>query len=93
MPAALVEMSALTNLGIDDLLDNILVLSEVEQFRANPKGECIGTVVESELDKYRGVTATLLVQNGTLNLEGGCRVVAGGWLEDRGPQDGRCDVA
>jgi translation initiation factor IF-2 len=62
----MVEMSALTNLGIEDLLDNILVLAEIEQFRANPKGECIGTVVEAELDKYRGVTATLLVQNGTL---------------------------
>jgi translation initiation factor IF-2 len=63
----MVEMSALTNLGIEDLLDNILVLSEIEQFRANPKGACIGTVVEAELDKYRGVTATLLVQNGTLH--------------------------
>jgi translation initiation factor IF-2 len=63
----MVEMSALTNLGIEDLLDNILVLAEIEQFRANPKGECIGTVVEAELDKYRGVTATLLVQNGTLH--------------------------
>ena len=62
----MVEMSALTNLGIEDLLDNILVLSEVEQYKANPRGECIGTVVEAELDKYRGVTATLLVQNGTL---------------------------
>jgi translation initiation factor IF-2 len=62
----MVEMSALTNLGIEDLLDNILVLSEIEQFKANPRGECIGTVVEAELDKYRGVTATLLVQNGTL---------------------------
>jgi translation initiation factor IF-2 len=62
----MVEMSALTNLGIEDLLDNILVLAEIEQFKANPRGECIGTVVEAELDRYRGVTATLLVQNGTL---------------------------
>ncbi len=62
----MVEMSALTNLGIEDLLDNILVLAEVESFKANPKGACIGTVVEAELDKYRGVTATLLVQNGTM---------------------------
>ena len=61
-----VEMSALTDLGIDDLLDNILVLAEVEQFKANPKGACIGTVIEAELDRLRGVTATLLVQNGTL---------------------------
>ena len=62
----MVELSALTNLGIDDLLDNILVLAEVEQYKANPKGDCVGTVIEGELDKQRGVTATLLVQNGTL---------------------------
>jgi translation initiation factor IF-2 len=63
----MVEMSALTDLGIDDLLDNILVLSEVEQYKADPKGDCVGTVIEAELDKFRGVTATLLVQNGTLH--------------------------
>ena len=74
----MVEMSALTNLGIDDLLDNILVLSEVEQYKANPKGECIGTVVESELDKLRGVTATLLVQNGTMR-RGDTLVVGKTW--------------
>ncbi|MBK8045780.1 MAG: translation initiation factor IF-2 [Anaerolineales bacterium] len=62
----MVEMSALTNLGVEDLLDNILVLAEVEQYKANPKGQAIGTVVEAELDKLRGVTATLLVQNGTM---------------------------
>ncbi len=63
----MVELSALSNLGVDDLLDNILVLSEVEQYKANPKGACVGTVIEGELDKQRGVTATLLVQNGTLH--------------------------
>jgi translation initiation factor IF-2 len=62
----MVEVSALNNLGIDDLLENILLLAEVEQFKANPKGKCVGTVIEAELDRYRGVTATLLVQNGTL---------------------------
>jgi translation initiation factor IF-2 len=62
----MVELSALTNLGIEDLLDNILVLAEVEQYKADPKGDCVGTVIEGELDKLRGVTATLLVQNGTL---------------------------
>jgi translation initiation factor IF-2 len=74
----MVEMSALTNLGIEDLLDNILVLAEVEQFKANPKGECIGTVIEAELDKFRGVTATLLVQNGTLH-RGDTLVVGNTW--------------
>ena len=62
----MVELSALTNLGIDDLLDNIVVLAEVEQYKADPTGDCVGTVIEGELDKFRGVTATLLVQNGTL---------------------------
>jgi translation initiation factor IF-2 len=74
----MVEMSALTNLGIEDLLDNILVLAEVESFKANPKGACIGTVVEAELDKYRGVTATLLVQNGTMH-RGDTLVVGKTW--------------
>ncbi|MFO7631100.1 MAG: translation initiation factor IF-2 [Caldilinea sp.] len=63
----MVELSALTDLGMDDLLDNILVLAEVEQYKADPKGDCVGTVIEGELDKSRGVTATLLVQNGTLH--------------------------
>ncbi len=61
-----VPVSALNNVGIDDLLANILVVAELEQFKANPKGHCVGTVIESELDRFRGVTATLLVQNGTL---------------------------
>jgi translation initiation factor IF-2 len=70
-----VELSALNNLGVDDLLENILLLAEVEEFKANPNGKCIGTVIESELDKHRGVTATLLVQNGTLKR--GDAIVAG----------------
>ncbi|MEX1018578.1 MAG: translation initiation factor IF-2 [Litorilinea sp.] len=73
-----VELSALNNLGIDDLLENILLLAEVEEFRANPNGKCIGTVIESELDKYRGVTATLLVQNGTLK-QGDAMLVGNTW--------------
>ena len=74
----MVELSALTNLGIDDLLDNILVLAEVEQFKADPKGDCVGTVIEGELDKFRGVTATLLVQNGALH-RGDTLVVGKTW--------------
>jgi translation initiation factor IF-2 len=73
-----VEMSALTNLGIDDLLENILLVAEVEGFKANPNGKCVGTIVESELDKYRGVTATLLVQNGTLH-RGDAIIVGNTW--------------
>ena len=61
-----VPISALNGDGVDDLLENILVIAELDQHRANPKGQCVGTVIEAELDKLRGITATLLVQNGTL---------------------------
>ncbi len=60
------RFSALNGVGIDELLENILVVAELEEYRGNPKGRCIGTVIEAEMDKYRGATATLLVQNGTL---------------------------
>ena len=73
-----VEVSALNDLGIDDLLENILLVAEVEDYKANPKGKCVGSVIESELDKYRGVTATLLVQNGTLH-RGDAIVVGNTW--------------
>jgi translation initiation factor IF-2 len=61
-----VPVSALNGTGVDDLLENILIVAELEQYRANPNGRCIGSVIEAELDKHRGVTATVLVQNGTL---------------------------
>lgn len=73
-----VPVSALNGTGVEELLENIVVLAELEQYRANPKGHCIGTVVESELDRYRGVTATLLVQNGTLK-RGDAIVVGPTW--------------
>lgn len=59
-------VSALYGDGVDDLLENILLVAELEEYKANPKGVCVGTIIEAELDKYRGVTATILVQNGTL---------------------------
>ena len=74
----IVPLSALNGQGIDDLLDNILVVAEVEEYRANTKGRCVGTVIEAELDKFRGVTATLLVQNGTLN-HGDTIIVGNTW--------------
>jgi translation initiation factor IF-2 len=73
-----VPMSALQGVGIDDLLENILLVAELEQFKANPTGKCVGTVIESEMDKFRGVTATLLVQNGTLR-RGDAVVVGNTW--------------
>lgn len=73
-----VPLSALQNMGVDDLLENILLVAEIEQFKSNPHGHCVGTVIESELDKQRGVTATLLVQNGTL-CRGDALVVGSTW--------------
>lgn len=73
-----VPVSALRGTGVDDLLANILVVAELEQYKANPKGRCVGTVIEAELDKYRGVTATLLVQNGTLK-QGDSLLVGSTW--------------
>jgi translation initiation factor IF-2 len=64
-----VPVSALTNQGIEDLLENILLVTEVSSdLRSNPERPAIGTVVESRLDKQRGPTATLLVQGGTLRV-------------------------
>jgi translation initiation factor IF-2 len=73
-----VPVSALTGAGVRDLLDNILVVSELENLRANPEGKSVGTVIEAEVDKNRGVTATLLVQNGTLHV-GDALVVGNTW--------------
>lgn len=73
-----VPVSALRGTGVDDLLANILVIAELEQYSANPKGRCIGTVIEAQLDKYRGVTATLLIQNGTLK-QGDALIVGSTW--------------
>ncbi|WP_156289102.1 translation initiation factor IF-2 [Oceanobacillus salinisoli] len=63
-----VNMSAIKNEGIDDLLEMILLVAEVEELKANPKANAFGTVIEAELDKGRGSVATLLVQNGTLHV-------------------------
>lgn len=63
-----VPLSALTGEGIDTLLEMILLVSEVEEFKANPNRNAVGTVIEAELDKGKGSVATLLVQNGTLNI-------------------------
>ena len=70
-----VPVSAKNKQGIDDLLEGILLVADNTDIRANPKGEVIGTVIEAELDKSRGVLATLLVQSGT--LETGHVVIAG----------------
>jgi translation initiation factor IF-2 len=62
-----IQVSAKLDLGIDDLLEAIVLTSEELQPRANPKAEASGTVLEARLEKGRGVMTTVLVQNGTLN--------------------------
>ncbi len=61
-----VPVSAKTGMGIDDLLENILLVAEVKELKANPDRLAKGTVIEARLDKGKGPVATLLVQNGTL---------------------------
>ena len=61
-----VEMAALQDLGIDDLLDQLLVVAELEDLRANPTGRAKGVVLEANLDKGRGPVATVLVDKGVM---------------------------
>ncbi len=70
-----VPVSAKTKMGIDKLLETILLVAEVSELKANPDRSAKGVVIEAKLDKGRGPVATLLVQNGTLNA--GDIVVAG----------------
>ncbi len=70
-----VPVSALTGQGIDDLLENILLVAEVQELKANPNRLAKGAVIEARLDKGRGPVATLLVQNGTLRT--GDIIIAG----------------
>ena len=62
-----VPVSAHTGMGIEDLLENVLLVAEVKELRANPKKRAKGIVIESKLDRGRGPVATVLVQNGTLH--------------------------
>ena len=61
------EISAKKHIGIDNLLENVLLLAEMLELKANPNRYALGTVLEARLDKGEGAKATLLVQNGTLN--------------------------
>ncbi len=62
-----VPVSAKTGEGIDDLLENILLVAEVKELKANPNRLAKGAIIEAKLDKGRGPVATILVQNGTLH--------------------------
>ncbi|MBQ7660660.1 MAG: translation initiation factor IF-2 [Clostridia bacterium] len=70
-----VPVSALTGMGISDLLENVLLVADVKELRANPNRRAKGIVIEAKLDKGRGPVATVLVQNGTLHA--GDIVIAG----------------
>ncbi len=70
-----VNISAKTGMGIDDLLERILLISEIQELKANPNRYAKGTVIEAKMDKNLGVVATLLIQNGTLRL--GDNIVVG----------------
>ena len=63
-----VNISAKTGMGISDLLERILLISDLEELKANPNRYASGTVIESKMDKNLGVVSTLLIQNGTLRL-------------------------
>ncbi len=86
-----VEVSALQELGIEDLLEQIAVVAEVEELRANPEGRARGVVLEANLEPGRGPVATVIVQNGTLRV-GEALVAGAAWgkvkalIDDRGDQ-------
>lgn len=64
-------ISAKKKIGLDDLLENILLVAEMKELKANPKREAYGVVVEAQLDKGRGPVMSVLVQNGTLHVGDG----------------------
>jgi translation initiation factor IF-2 len=87
----MVEISALHGIGIDELLEQLLLVAEIEELAANPEGRARGVVLEANLDVGRGPVATVLVQRGTLRV--GDPVVAGAaWgrvramINDKGEQ-------
>ena len=83
-----VEVSAREKLGLEDLLETIVVVSEVQELRANPNRSAVGTIIEAELDRNKGVLATVLVANGTLHV-GDNVVVANTWGKVRAMFDDR----
>ncbi len=71
----LVPVSAKTRVGLEELLEIILLVADLQELKANPKRDAVGTIIEARLDKGRGPVATLIVQTGTLRV--GDVVVAG----------------
>jgi translation initiation factor IF-2 len=62
------DISAKTGLGVEDLLEKVLLEAEILELKANPNKRAVGTVIEASLDKGRGYVATIMVQSGTLNI-------------------------
>jgi translation initiation factor IF-2 len=73
-----VPLSAKTGEGVDDLLEMVLLMAEVQEYKANPNRRARGVVIEAELDKGRGAVATVLIQNGTLKI--GDSIVVGNYF-------------
>ncbi len=71
-------ISAKKKIGLDDLLENILLVAEMKELKANPKREAYGVVVEAQLDKGRGPVMSVLVQNGTIQV-GDCILAGKSW--------------
>jgi translation initiation factor IF-2 len=71
----LVPVSAKTGVGLDDLLEVVLLVADLQELKADPKRSAIGTVIEAQLDKGRGPVATVVIQTGTLRI--GDTIVAG----------------
>ncbi len=91
-----VEVSARENLGLDDLLEVLLLVADVNELKANPHKLASGVVIEAKVDRNRGPVATVLIQSGTLNLRD--IVVAGetwgrvkAMFDDRGKRVRRAD--
>ncbi len=63
-----IEVSARDHLGLDDLLETLLLVSDVHELKANPNRPASGTVIEAKVDRNRGPVATVLIQSGTLNM-------------------------
>ena len=93
-----VPVSAKEKKGISDLLENILLVAEIEELKANPAKPAAGTVIEAEMDKNRGPLATVLVQNGTLRT-GDILVAGNTWgrvkamFNDKGKQVRKAEPA
>ncbi|HLQ36038.1 MAG TPA: translation initiation factor IF-2, partial [Chloroflexota bacterium] len=83
-----VEVSAREKIGLEDLLETIIVVAEVQELKANPNRPAVGTIIEAELDRNKGVLATVLVANGTLHV-GDNVVVAATWGKVRAMFDDR----